>query len=328
MTNRNIFKTFFGFALSVIGLLYAFEGIDIVELLKTIKGASSLCVLASALFLMLSVFIRGFRWAAVSSDNRKAAPVCYSKAIVMGAFANQVLPLRVGEIVRVFALKRLLSTSMISAVATSVLDRLVEVAVLLLTASVVAAMGLFSFDKGSHYATVLILAFIILFIGSRRCVTEMIHRILSATFSRFGFDSKMAIVVFIDIFNKFIRCIPKVISLSILILILDYLFISSLIKSLSIDVPFIAPLVLIIFFAFGSALPSAPAYVGIYQVAAIFVLGQFGVDSFSAIAVATFVQVVTLVSLAVCLVGVALSSPKDLFGKVRSAVNVVEQNTG
>lgn len=325
MAVKTLSKIIFGFTLSVLGLLYAFKGIDIVELLKTIKGASPLYVAGSAALLLASIFIRGLRWAAVSGDDRSSVSWCYSKAIVMGAFANQVLPLRVGEIVRVFVIKRLLSTSMTVAVATSVIDRLVEVGVLVLAASVFAAMGVFSFDKGSYYAAVLILAFIILYFGSRGYAGEVVHSILGAAFARFGFDSKMAIGVFKSVFNNFIRFIPKVTSLSVLILILDYLFASSLMRSLDIDVPFIAPLVLITFFAFGSALPSAPAYVGIYQAAAVFVLSQFGVASYNAVAVATLVQIVTVATLAICFMGVVWTSPRGLSSTVRSAVHAAEQ---
>lgn len=321
MTAKNAFKIILGFSLSLAGLLYAFKEVDLNELVRTIRGAVPIYVAASIPLLALSIAVRGLRWAAVSGDGRQHVSRFYSKAIVMGAFANQVLPLRVGEFVRVFALKRLLPKSITEVVATSVLDRLVEVSVLLVAA---IALGLFSIEQNVLYAFILVAALLILLMGSRERIVEIVIRIIGGAISRFGFDPNATLQVLKGVLRKFIRSSPSTLLLSALILLLDYLFASVLIKSLGLELPLIAPLMLITSFAFGSALPSAPAYVGIYQAASVFVLGRFAVDGNQAVAVATLVQIITLGVLAVCCAGAVWSSPKGSFRTVRSAVHVAE----
>lgn len=321
MTAKNLSKIILGFALSLAGFFYAFKEVDLHELVSTIQGAALIYLAASIPLLVLSIVVRGLRWAAVSGDGRRNVSRFYSKAIVMGAFTNQVLPLRVGEFVRVFALKRLLSKSMTEVVATSVLDRLVEVSVLLVAAT---ALGLFSIEQNVFYAFVLVAVFLILLMGSRKRIVEIVIRIVGGAVSRFGFDPNATLEVLRNVLKKFFGESPRILLLSALILLLDYLFASALMKSLGLEVPLIAPLMLITSFAFCSALPSAPAYVGIYQAAAVFVLGRFGVDGNQAVAVATLIQIITLCVLAVCSAGVVWSSPKGLFRTVRSAVHVAE----
>lgn len=321
MKAKNAFKIILGFALSLAGLLYAFKEVDVHELVSTIRGAAPIYLAASIPLLVLSIVARGLRWAAVSGDSRQYVSQFYSKAIVVGAFTNQVLPLRVGEFVRVFALRRLLSKSITEVVATSVLDRLMEVSVLLIAATLV---GLFSFEQDVFYAVVLLAVSLILLMGLKKRIVEIVIRIIGGAVSRFGFDPSATLEVLKNVLRKFIRSSPRILLLSALILLLDYLFASVLIKSLGLEVPLIAALMLITSFAFGSALPSAPAYVGIYQAAAVFVLGQFGVDGNQSVAVATLVQIITVGVLALCCAGVVWSSPKGLFRTVRSAVHVAE----
>lgn len=65
--------------------------------------------------------------------------------------------------------------------------------------------------------------------------------------------------------------------------------------ALHLSLPIEAPLLLWVFLAASSALPSAPGYVGVYQVAAIFALSFYGVKASPAVAVALVLQAATLV---------------------------------
>jgi len=88
----------------------------------------------------------------------------------------------------------------------------------------------------------------------------------------------------------------NLLGVSVAIWCLDYLVVASVLIALNLALPFEAPLLLWVFLAAGSALPSAPGYVGVYQVAAIFALSIYGVEPSRAVATALVLQVTTLIA--------------------------------
>ncbi len=74
----------------------------------------------------------------------------------------------------------------------------------------------------------------------------------------------------------------------------DYLAVAGALACVGLDLPLEAPLLLWVSLAAGSALPSAPGFVGIYQLAAVWSLATYGVPAHMAVAVAFVLQGVTL----------------------------------
>jgi uncharacterized membrane protein YbhN (UPF0104 family) len=87
----------------------------------------------------------------------------------------------------------------------------------------------------------------------------------------------------------------ELIALALLILCVDYAAIAGLIQAFDLSLPIEAALLLWVFLAAGSALPSAPGYIGVYQVAAVWALSFYAVPAPTAVAIATVLQVITLV---------------------------------
>jgi uncharacterized membrane protein YbhN (UPF0104 family) len=74
----------------------------------------------------------------------------------------------------------------------------------------------------------------------------------------------------------------------------DYLAVAGALSCVGLDLPPEVPLLLWVSLAAGSALPSAPGFVGIYQLAAVWSLATYGVPAYQAIAVAFVLQGMTL----------------------------------
>jgi hypothetical protein len=70
----------------------------------------------------------------------------------------------------------------------------------------------------------------------------------------------------------------ELILLAILILCADCGGIAAVLQAFNLSLPFEAPLLLLVFLAAGSALPSAPSYVGVYQVASVWALSIYSVE--------------------------------------------------
>lgn len=325
MATQRIYKIVIGVIISLSALIYAFHGVRPQELIDELKNASASSLVVAGLLLLLGIYVRGFRWALVSGERRKHAALIYTKAIILGAFANQILPLRAGEFVRVFALKKLRPVSLAQVIVTSVLDRLVEVFMLILAAAIFISAGYYSHELTYAAYAIVLLCIVALLLVSAQFINKWLVRLFGIALARFGYDHINLVRLLNGVFSNFRSASPWVFMFSLLILLSDYLVATVVIRSIGIDVPFIAPLMLIVFFAFGSALPSAPAYVGIYQAAAVFVFNQFGVDSYKSLAVATIIQLVTIVTTLMASLWVISSTPKGMLTTVRSSVHVAER---
>ena len=95
----------------------------------------------------------------------------------------------------------------------------------------------------------------------------------------------------------------KLLLLATLILGTDYAAIAVLLHAFNLSLPLAAPLLLWVCLAAGSALPSAPGYVGVYQAASVWALGVFAVSPATAVALVTVLQLSTL------LVAIAMAGP-------------------
>ena len=96
-----------GFGVSALLLWYALKGIDFGEVVTALRGSDltlwALCTVASQLIFPL----RALRWRTILDPVAPKLPVGpLWRATAIGMMANNVLPARAGELVRVFALVR------------------------------------------------------------------------------------------------------------------------------------------------------------------------------------------------------------------------------
>jgi len=87
----------------------------------------------------------------------------------------------------------------------------------------------------------------------------------------------------------------KIIMVAIMVLISDYTAVAASLSAFNLELPYISALLLWVFLALGSALPSAPGYAGVYQLAAILALSFFSVDASVAVAVALLIQILIVI---------------------------------
>lgn len=100
-------KTWIGFAISLAAILYAVQGVDWGEVGRAMRGAD-VGLLAAVFFISptINVGMRALRWKLLlNPSGRVSIAGCFS-ATSIGLMANNVLPARIGEFVRAYALGR------------------------------------------------------------------------------------------------------------------------------------------------------------------------------------------------------------------------------
>src|SRR5579864_8885632 len=87
-------------------LAWALHGVSWSELWEEIRELDWRWVAVGVLAEILAYLIQGWRWSLLLRPVGAASPSNTSRAIFIGLFANEVLPLRAGELIRCFLLTR------------------------------------------------------------------------------------------------------------------------------------------------------------------------------------------------------------------------------
>ncbi len=113
-------------AVSVGALAYALRGVQLDQLRDELVGGRYVYVLPSVLLIVLGLVLRGVRWQALL--NGRIAVGHSFNILNVGQFFNNLLPLRLGEVVRAFLASRLdPPISMFTSLSSVVVERLTDV---------------------------------------------------------------------------------------------------------------------------------------------------------------------------------------------------------
>jgi uncharacterized protein (TIRG00374 family) len=299
-----------GFALSGLFLWLALRDVDGKAMNDAFASIKFIPILLCAAALSIGIMLRAVRWRIIAgypaADQGK-----FFRATNLGAVSNLIFPGRAGEFVRVITLARLSRSSLAGPLASALIDRLVDVFVLVCCATVLYALFPIGAALGQWLTALFLAGFaatllIFLYARSSGVGEVLIARIAKRWLQRWPLRPEVFLA---ELRKEFRRLLDSWLSIELafvaaLILCADYGAMAALLKAFDLSLPLEAPLLLWVFLAAGSALPSAPSYVGIYQVAAVWVLALFAVSAPTAVAIATVLQITTLV------VALVMTSPE------------------
>ena len=167
-------KFWIGLALSVLLVALFFATVDVGHMMDALSSANYLYVAPAVGLYLVGVVFRTMRWQALlrhikQVSNRRLFPV-----VVIGYMANNLLPMRLGEVVRSYYLGERENVSKSSALATIFIERVFDALTLLLFVAVVAlfvpvsgvavGFGALSGVAPTLLAAVLVLPFVAAFV--------------------------------------------------------------------------------------------------------------------------------------------------------------------
>ena len=288
------------------GFLYlAFRNVQLAELGTALGRVNGGWLLVSVAVSLLIMVFRAWRW---QLELRPLEHVPVGRLWVITAVAYMainLLPVRLGEIVRPWLLSRRSNVSFSNVVGNIVVEKTVDSIVLVFY----ILIGLLTVEnlplwvrRGAMFPAVvaaILVTLVMLFWW--RGETFIDRWVLHMLPQRFGSNLKKVLASMVE----GMRVIPNpglLLAVFIVSLILWFLpILSSYIMILAFDlpVPFSAALVVFIFVGFGTALPNLPGMIGPYQYACQLALGLFGVSDVEGLAyglVLNAVQFLTLVA--------------------------------
>jgi uncharacterized protein (TIRG00374 family) len=277
---------------SAVFIVLAVSKVDFGETWRSMRHADYVYVLPSAAAVIASLFIRAVRWRLLLSPMKSVPIKSLFAATMMGAMGNNVLPARLGEVVRADAIGRRESLSRSASFATIVVERMIDLFTVLVFLGVVVVYVPFPSEiKTGGYTMLLVslaaLAFL-LFLRTKTSSALKVLRFFCRPFpEKLGLRIERLMMSFVDGLEILTRArhMPAIAILSVLTWLamtgsIVFMFKAFGMSQLSID----AAVVVLVATAFGVMIPAAPGFVGTFHVSCQLALAIYGVDRASALA--------------------------------------------
>jgi glycosyltransferase 2 family protein len=277
-------------ALAGVLLYYSLRGIEWHQVWFTLSSAQVPFVVLALALMTLALFLRSYRWRVIlSAEGKVSIPLAFW-ATAAGYLGNNVLPARAGEVVRSLMISSRTGMSKAFVLTTALSERVVDAIAVITISSVVlltmkerpgwlasAAKPFAIMGFCGVAAIVLVPAFEVFwfkFLAVLPLPPKLRGQVEGAL--RNGLQG-------IRSFHDHSRLI-RFVSLTAVIWCIDALTAVTLARSIQIHITVPMAFLLTAGLALGSALPSTPGYVGIYQFVAVSVLTPFGLSRTAAIA--------------------------------------------
>ncbi len=267
-----------GYSLSAASLIWLLHGYRIKEeLIPAIKELDWKWVLLAVAANMAVYIIGGWRW------NTLLAPVIRLRfwrtvqAIYIGLFANNVLPLRTGELIRCYLLAHWndlrLSLSFASAAVERLMDGVFLVAAFLITVTFVNGVPPNLVLLVEALAALLLIGVLLLFwIGTRK---QDPHAVLSE--GRWSATKRHVMEGLHLMGNR--RTLGATAGISVLYLLLEVFSVFALMKADELDLSFWAAFGVLTIIRLWTVVPNAPGNIGFINAACVAALHLFDVET-------------------------------------------------
>jgi uncharacterized membrane protein YbhN (UPF0104 family) len=161
---KKTWRIWVGFLISAGFLYFAFRGQDFSQIRDSLRHVNYWYLIPAIGLYFLGVLVRAFRWSVLLRPVRKMHAREIFPVTVVGFMANNILPLRTGEIVRAYVINRKYGIRKTAALATIAIERLFDGLTMLgfmLTAAVFVSFT----SELRHLAIVAFIVFACLLIG-------------------------------------------------------------------------------------------------------------------------------------------------------------------
>jgi hypothetical protein len=253
-------KSIIGLTISIAAIYWAFRDFEFDEFTESLSHVQPIYLLAATVMLWISVWFRGIRWKWLFKEENSPTTSSLYKAELIGYFGNNVLPLRLGELLRSYLVGKEWNLSKGFVVGTVVLERLLDT----LSLAVLSLLLLFVFPLEEPVKTYVItggfLSIIgvftaLLFIGKIRNLSSQ-HRLV--TIIKNIFDGLLSI-------RK--EVVLHVMLSSLIIWLIYWLDVYLIQLAFQLQLSWSQSLFILVISSLALSIPSAPGMIGTFHAA-------------------------------------------------------------
>jgi uncharacterized membrane protein YbhN (UPF0104 family) len=284
-------------ALAVVLLYFALRGVDWRNMGHTVAAADWRYLCMALALSAFAALLRSLRWRILLNAEADIPVATVFWATMAGYLGNLVLPARAGELVRTFLISGRSMLSRTYVLTTALGERLSDAIALVLFSS----LALLAVDSTPAWMAGMARLMTAAAVGGALGIAllprfEGLLRRLLKPFPGFVLNLVDQVILGVRSFHSLSR-FAGFAALTLVIWSVDTC--GAWIAAHALNLPVTLPVALLFIsgLGLGSALPSTPGYVGIYQFVAVSVLGPFGIARDAAIAYVIVIQAVNSVSI-------------------------------
>lgn len=287
-------KVLLGILISVIFVYLSFRDVNFQEMLAALKGANYLWLLPAFFFMLISHWLRAVRWRYFLQPIKEIQRHSCFSALMIGYAANNILPLRLGEFLRAFAIGKSQNIPKSSAFATIIVERLIDLlSLLVLLASTVLFYPLPEMIKNSGYLifalTVSAMVFLVFLMEKTDATINLLQKILPAKLFQFAQKVVRAFLQGFLVFKKsehYFRIALYSVLVWALYAAVVYVSFFAFKLNEEYHLTMFSSLVVLVIVTIGIMIPSSPGFVGTYHWFCMQSLALYGVSQSKALSFA------------------------------------------
>jgi uncharacterized protein (TIRG00374 family) len=284
-------KTLLGFAISLLFFFLAVRNVEWREVYSGLKEVAPGFLFLTLFSFFASLLCRAFLWQALLNRKKKIPWSSAFQSILIGYMGNNVLPLRMGELMRAYAVGKKEALSKSLALASIVLERFFDLLSLLIFFGVLLLA--MPSTKWLFTSGLLVFLFLISMMILLHFLASDTGRFVSLVMKPLGSlpgglaEKAHRITRSFTEGLTLIKGAPQVVRavfLSLLTWLLMTLSFYFCMNAFEMALPFTAPLLLVVVLNIGIMIPSSPGFIGIFQYLCILSLSFFDIPKESALA--------------------------------------------
>ncbi len=296
-----------GLVISAVCLYFAFQGIQLDQVANAVRGMDYAWLVPATLLFVVSYAGRVFRWQLLFSPRRVRWWNVFH-ALNIGYFLSNILPARLGDLIRAYLIGDIEGVSKARALSTVVVERmsdgLMVVLVLALTALFVPNVPPEAREGAIGVAVVGIVGIVFLLVLSfqKERGLALLHRLAApfAFLQRPGLWKALDSLIDGFAVLRSPRPIFGVGMWSLDAWILGGLMYWAVMRAMSLDLPIAAAFLVMTVTSLVVVVPSSPGYIGVFHAVATFTLTSvYGVDKSAALSYAIVMHAFTYILLTI-----------------------------
>lgn len=328
MNMRRAALVVLGFALGGFCLWLSTRTVDWPEAVRIFRDADPADIGIGIALFGAGILLRAVRWRTILAFRARISLGRTLQALLAGYAVNSILPARLGEFFRAHYLGRLTGMSRSGVLASIVVERLLDlVTVICALAAGLALAG--GGDSASRYvllggaliaAAAVVALLLIVLLLSRHSAEDLLLLLVArvpagARIARRGGAMLADFTQALQVVRT--RHFALAVIWTLPIWLVEACAMWSICRAVGFDLDLAGMLSLLGGASLSALVPTAPGYVGSYQMAFVVILGQFDIDATSAIVASTAVQIYLIGTLT--LVGLAILAITSLASTIGSA---------
>jgi uncharacterized protein (TIRG00374 family) len=295
---RGLGRAIVGIAISVVALAVVVRSVDLAAAWDALRSAQPAWIALMVAFVVVDLLLRAVRWRVLLMPLARVPYRATLASLLVGYLANNVLPARLGEVVRSHDLGRRTGVSRAAILGTIVVERVVDTAVVVTIASVaILVLSVRGIVASAVLVGLAITALLVVGIAAG----IVAHRLPGAArVARFLDRWPRVRVLLIRLREGLtvaanVRTMAAAVALSIASWSCSVLAFAAAAQAVGVEPTMAQAALLAAGVNLATAIPAAPGYVGTFELAAVTIAASVGIDRESALAFAVLLHATTLV---------------------------------